>query len=82
MSTRHPLRSGQSWTGFLRAQASGILAVGFFTVDTVLLQQVYVFFCIEIATCKVRILGVHAGSAPTTRPGARVHRLTCFVSHP
>jgi putative transposase len=53
-----PLRSGQSWTGFLRAQASGMLAVDFFTVDTVFLQQVYVFFCIEIATRKVRLLDV------------------------
>ena len=53
-----PRRAGQSWTRFLRAQAAGILAVGFFIVDTVLLQQVYVFFCIEIATRRVHVLGM------------------------
>ena len=52
-----PRRAGQPWTKFLRAQAAGILAVDFFTVDTVLLQQVYVFFCIEISTRRVHILG-------------------------
>jgi putative transposase len=43
-------RAGQSWTTFLRAQAAGMLAAGFFTADTVWLRQVYVFFCIEVST--------------------------------
>jgi putative transposase len=53
-----PRRAGQSWARFLRAEAAGILAVDFLTVDTVFLQQIYVFFCIEISTRRVHILGV------------------------
>ena len=53
-----PRRAGQSWAKFLRAQAASLVAVDLFTVDTVWLTQVYVFFCIEIATRRVRILGV------------------------
>ena len=33
-----PKRSAVSWRQFLRAQAKGVLAVDFFTVDTVFLQ--------------------------------------------
>jgi len=47
-----------TWRAFLRAQASAILAIDFFTVETVRLTTLYVLFAIELHTRQVRLVGV------------------------
>jgi putative transposase len=48
-----PRRGGPSWTEFLRAQAQGIVASDFFTVETVMLRTLYVLFFVEHGTRRV-----------------------------
>jgi putative transposase len=55
-----PRRSSESWREFLRAQASGIVACDFFTVDTVLFRRLYVLVFIELATRHVCLAGITA----------------------
>ena len=55
-----PRRSGPAWRQFLHAQASGILAVDFLHVDTVLCKRLYVLVFIEHGTRRMHLGGVTA----------------------
>jgi transposase InsO family protein len=55
-----PRRSGPTWSEFLRAQASGIIACDFFTVETVRLRTLYVLFFVELNARRVQVAGVTA----------------------
>ena len=55
-----PRRAGPTWRQFLTAQATGIIAVDFLHVDTVLLQRLYVLVFIEHGTRRMHLGGVTA----------------------
>jgi transposase InsO family protein len=53
-----PRRGGPTWTQFLRAQAQGVLACDFLTVETIGLTRLYVLFVIELDRRRVHLAGV------------------------
>jgi putative transposase len=67
-------RRGPSWRQFLRAQAKSMVAVDFFTVDTMWLQRVYVLFFIELASRRVYLAGCtpHPDAAWVTQQARQI----------
>ena len=55
-----PRRAGPTWRQFLHVQATGILAVDFLHVDTVLLRRLYVLVFIEHGSRRMHLGGVTA----------------------
>lgn len=55
-----PRREGPKWREFLHAQAAGIVACDFFTVETLFLRRIYVFFFIEHGSRRVHLAGCTA----------------------
>jgi transposase InsO family protein len=53
-------RHGLSWRAFLRQQAHTMLAVDFFSVETVSLRRLYVLFFIELGSRRVHLAGCTA----------------------
>jgi putative transposase len=55
-----PRRGGPSWTEFLGAQAAGVLACDFLTVETIGLARLYVLFVLEVDRRRVHLAGITA----------------------
>jgi putative transposase len=58
-----PRRSGPAWRQFLSAQAQGIIACDFFTVDTITRKRLYVLIFIEHGTRRLHLAGITANPA-------------------
>jgi hypothetical protein len=50
-------RRGMTWREFVRAHRQSLLAVDFFTVETIWLQRLYVLFFIELRSRRVHVAG-------------------------
>ena len=50
-------RRGMTWREFLRVHRQSVLAVDFFTVETIWLQRLYVLFFIELGSRRVHVAG-------------------------
>jgi hypothetical protein len=74
-------RSGLTWREFVRAHSRSIIAVDFFTVETVWLQRLYVLFFIELGSRRVHVAGCTPNPmAPWVTPQTR--QLTWTLAAP
>jgi putative transposase len=64
-----PRRTGPTWAEFLRAQAEGIIACDFFTVETAWIRTLYVLVFIELGSRRIHL-------SPST-----VHPDSAWVTH-
>jgi putative transposase len=55
-----PERGRSSWRAFLRAQAAGVLACDFLTVETAFLQRIYILFFMSLATRRIEYVACTA----------------------
>ncbi len=53
-------RPGMTWQEFIRTHQRSVLAVDFFTVETIWLQRLYVLFFIELGSRRVHLAGCSA----------------------
>jgi putative transposase len=63
-----PRRGGPTWSEFLPAQAQGILAFDFFTVETLMLRTLYALFGIELGSRRVHVLASPGTRTPRGSP--------------
>ena len=65
-------RRGMTWREFVRAHRQTLLAVDFFTVETIWLQRLYILFFIELGSRRVLVAGCTSNpSAPWVIQQAR-----------
>ena len=69
-----PRRTGPTWTEFLRAQADGIIACDFFTVETAWLRTLYVLVFIELGSRRIHLspATAHPDSAWVTQQARKL----------